>query len=247
MECYGVQLHLGIHIIGQILQWCMQARAWLVILRMASMSKSTTDNVWSACTRCIRTMPDTLRLWWIESCMANHELLWEHGMSDSRGGWSTNALLEKFWQWWLAVLVWGLRVSLRGLYIFRITTAVLGRAVLGKRLRHGFLCHPSSLDFILNQSLATTLRKSMPGITEQDHTTLDLGSAWWRFTTFILTLRFLGKTKSMILCSFTCVEEILKIEHVTKPYVDSNAHNRIKYRSTLLIKSESLNTCSHKT
>ena len=43
------------------------------------------------------------------------------------------------------------------------------------------------------------------------------------------------------------VEETLKIKYATKPYVDPNAHNRIEYKFRLLIKSESLDTCSHKT
>ena len=33
----------------------------------------------------------------------------------------------------------------------------------------------------------------------------------------------------------------IKIKYVAKPYVDSNAHNRIRYKSRLLIKSESSN------
>ena len=39
----------------------------------------------------------------------------------------------------------------------------------------------------------------------------------------------------------------IKIKYVTKPYADPNAHNIIEYRNRLLIKSESLDTCSHKT
>ena len=41
------------------------------------------------------------------------------------------------------------------------------------------------------------------------------------------------------------VEETLKIKYVNRPYVGPNAHNRIKCKSRSLIKSESLDTCSH--